>query len=114
MLDDLLEEVGAEEAGEDTGGGDGGGGGFGIGEGGFEALLDPGAFFGGGDVHELGADGGGIDAAGFANVGGVFVGKVGDGKGSGGEELSEGVEGGLEVAPAAEEVEGGFAGRFYL
>ena len=32
MLDDLLEEVGAEEAGEDAGGGDGGGGGVGIGE----------------------------------------------------------------------------------
>ena len=41
-------------------------------------------------------------------------GEVGDGEGSGGEELAEGVEGGLEVAPAAEEVEGGFAGRFYL
>ena len=65
-------------------------------------------------MHELGADGGGIDAAGFPDVGGVFVGRVGNGKGSGGEELAEGVKGGLEVAPAAEEVEGGFAGRLYL
>ena len=81
----------------------------------FEALLDPGALFGGGDVHELGADGAGVDAAGGLGVGGVFVGRgVGDGEGRGREELAEGVEGGLEVAPAAEEVEGCFAGRLFL
>ncbi len=105
LLDDLLEEVGAEEAGEDARGRDGAGG-----VGGFETLLDPGAFFGGGDVHELGTDASGVDAASLLGVGGIFVGcGLGDGEGSGGEELSEGVEGGLEVAPAAEEVEGRFS-----
>ncbi len=86
----------------------GGDGGSGVG---FEALLDPRALFDRGDMHELGADGGGVDAAGLLDVGRVFVGRgVGDGEGGRWEELAEGVEGGLEVAPAAEEVEGGFAG----
>ena len=36
-------------------------------------------------MHELGADGGGVDAAGFLGVGGVFVGSgVGEGRGRGG------------------------------
>jgi hypothetical protein len=61
-------------------------------------------------VHELGSDGGGVDAAGFLGIGGVFVGEVRDGEGLGREELAEGVEGGLEVAPAAEEIEGCLAG----
>ena len=63
---------------------DGGGGGVGV----FETLLDPGALFGRGDVHELGADGGGVDAAGFLGVGGVFVGRVRDGEGLRREELA--------------------------
>ncbi len=100
-------------SGEDARGLDGGGG-VGGGRICFEALLDPGALFGGGDVHELGADGGGVDAASFLSIGGVFVGEAGDGEMGGREELAEGVEGGLEVAPAAEEVEGCFAGGFFL
>ncbi len=95
LLDDLLEEVGADEVGEDSRG-------VGRGGGGFEALLNPGPFFGRGDVHELGTDGGGVDAASGFGVG-TFG--VGSGEGLGGEELAERVEGGLEVAPAAEYVE---------
>ncbi len=111
LLDDLLEEVGAEEAGEDAVVGNDGRGR--VSDGSFEALLDPGALFSGGDVHELGADGGSVDAASFLDVGGVFVGRrLGDGEGRRGEELAERVEGGLEVAPAAEEVEGRFPGGF--
>ncbi len=105
LLNDLLEEVGADEGGEDAGGGDGGGGVR------FEALLDPGALFGRGDVHELGANGGAVDAACGEGVGGVVVGKVGYGEGLGREELAEGVEGSLEITPAAEEIEGGVARR---
>ena len=76
-------------------------------------MLDPSAFFGRRDVHELGADGRGVDAARVLNVGVVLVWRgIGNGEGRGGKELSEGVEGGLEVAPAAEEVEGSFSGSF--
>ena len=104
LLDDLLEEVGAEEIGEDAGCRDGRGGGRS-----FEALLDPGAFLGGGDVHELGADGGRVDATGFLGVGGGFVGCALNGERLRREELAERVERGLEVAPAAEEIKGGVA-----
>jgi hypothetical protein len=90
LLNDLLEEVGADEAGEGAGGVDGGL----LGGVGFEALLNPGALLRRRDVHELG-------------VSAVWRGR---GEGLGGEELAEGIERGLEVPPAAKDVEGRFAG----
>ena len=61
LLDDLLEEVGADEVGEDAGAGRwcGRGGAVAL-----EALLDPCALLGRGDVHELGADGAAVDSGG--------------------------------------------------
>lgn len=59
-------------------------------------------------MHELRADGGAIIAAGFVGVrtGGRFgwkwLGRI---------ELTERIERGLQVSPAAEEVESGFAAR---
>src|SRR6185437_15121386 len=93
LLDDLLEEVGADEVGEDAGlleetVGSGLAGRDVL----FEALLDPGALFGRRDVHELGADGTAIVAAGFPGIGAV---RSGRGEGFGREVLAERVEGRL-------------------
>ncbi len=108
LLDDLLEEVGADEIGEDAllvdeavGGGLIGRDVF------FEALLDPGAALWRRDVHELGANGAAVVAASFLGGGAIGSGR---GKGFGREVLAERVEGRLQVAPAAEDVEDGFAG----
>ena len=96
-LDDLLEDVGAGEqiagcaAGRRQAEPD------------FEALRDPLAAFAVGDVHELRADGAGVEAAG---LGGEFVVEVELGKGQRSEVLVERIELGLEIAPAAEGVEG--------
>ncbi len=97
-LDDLLEEVGAHEAGEDAGLG---GRVCGCGRS-FELLLEPLPLLGVADVHELDADGGAVDGSSVAC--GVAFG-CGRGKGLGREVLAEGIEAGLEEAPAAEDVE---------
>ncbi len=116
LLDDLLEEVGADEVGEDALLVDDAGAGAGVEAGRvFEALLDPGAALGRGDVHELGADGAAVIAAGLFGRGAVR-GRRGEWLGR--EVLAERVERGLEVAPAAEDVEhglagGGFSGGFW-
>ncbi len=90
LLDDLLEEVGADEVGEDAllleeavRGGCVRSDVF------FEALLEPGALFGRGDVHELGADGAAVVAAGFPGVGAI---RGGGREGLGREVLAERVE----------------------
>src|SRR5262249_18486776 len=109
LLNDLLEEVGANEIGEDAGLLEETVGGGGVaGDVLFEALLDPSAVCGRRDVHELGADGAAVVAAGFLGVGAVGSGRR---EGLGREVLTERVERGLEVAPAAEDVEDSFAGR---
>src|SRR5665213_1632113 len=71
-----------------------------------QSLLNPGAFFGARDVHELRADGAAVVAASFLGVGPVGR---GGGERLGREILPERVEGRLKVSPAAEDVEGGFA-----
>jgi hypothetical protein len=72
----------------------------------FETLRDPIPTFAGGDVHEFGADGRGVDAAG---LGDEFVVEVEFGQGQRREVLTEGIEMGLQIAPATEGVEGLFA-----
>jgi len=100
LLNDLLEDVAADEAGEDARVVDG----LAVS---FEALLNPGALFGRGNVHELGADRAAVIAAGFFGVCAVGGRR---GKWLGREELAEGVERSLQIAPAAEDIECGFAG----
>ncbi len=90
-------------------GGDGGGGGLVVGD--SRRCWIQARFFGRGDVHELGARWRTSNAAGFLGVGGNLrregARRWGRVRGGG---VAEGVEGGLEVAPAAEEVEDCFAG----
>ena len=69
-----------------------------------EALGEPVAAVSEGDVHELGADGGSVDAAGVVCVGTDEI-ELGDAHGR--EVLVERVELGLQIAPAAEGVENG-------
>ncbi len=108
LLDDLLEEVGADEVGEDARLlEEAVGGGRVTGDISLEAFLDPSALFRRGDVHELGADGAAVVAARLLGGGAV---RSRRGKGFGREVLAERVERGLQVAPAAEDVEDGFAG----
>ena len=66
LLDDLLEDVGADKAGEDAGFC-----GIGCGVILLELLLNPGALFGRGNVHELCADGTAIIFARFFGVSAV-------------------------------------------
>src|SRR5271166_2279972 len=69
---------------------------------GFEALGDPLAALGRGDVHELGADGGTVAAAGFGSI------RAGDfklGNPDGRKILIEWIELRLKVAPATEDFE---------
>lgn len=100
LLDDLLEEVGTDELGEDMLL-------IGLGRGLLKLLLQPLALLGVGDVHELGGKGAAVVAAGFG--GGVALGNGDDGKGFGRKILAKGIEGRLQVSPAAKDVEGCFA-----
>ncbi len=109
LLDDLLEEVGADEIGEDAWLlEEAVGGGLIRRNVALEALLDPGAALRRRDVHELGADGTAVVAARLLGGGAV---RGWRGEGFGREVLAERVERRLQVAPAAEDVEDGFAGE---
>src|SRR5712692_2901917 len=105
-LQDLLEEVGANEALENFLLVD-----FGLRT--FDALDDPAAAVWLGKVHEFRADGAAVDAAGFL---GGFTGEVCKVRLLERAEEAEGVEMGFEVAAAAEGVEDALAvfrtGRF--
>ncbi len=94
-LQDLLEEVGADQALQSS---------FLIDLGlrPFHALGDPAAAFRLGKMHEFGADGAAIDAAGFL---GGFAGEALEVGLLEGAEKAERIEIGFEVAPAAEGVE---------
>ena len=98
-LDDLLEDVGADEVGEDAplGGRRGGL---------LDLVLEPLALLVVRDVHELGGDGAAV-------VGAGLVGQLALGHGLGErlrrQVLAERIEGGLQVSPAAEDVEDGVA-----
>jgi hypothetical protein len=98
-LDDLLEDVGADEVGEDAplGGRRGGL---------LDLVLEPLALLVVRDVHELGGDGAAV-------VGAGLVGQLALGHGLGErlrrQVLAERIERGLQVSPAAEDVEDGVA-----
>jgi len=98
-LNGLLEEVGANEAGEDVRL-------IGCGRRLLHLLLEPLALGQIWDVHELEGDGAGVDGA---RLGCELAFGRGRGEWLGRQILAERVERGLQVTPAAEDVEDGFA-----
>jgi hypothetical protein len=98
-LDDLLEDVGADEIGEDVCP-------VGRGRGLFHLLLQPLPLRGVGNVHELNADAAAVECA---CLGREFTFGRGRGEGLRREILAQRVERGLQVAPTPEDVEDGIA-----
>jgi len=99
LLDHLLEKVGANQAGEDARAAERR---RALGRFGLQPLLDPRTALRRGNVHELRADGAAVDLARCLGVSAV---RRGRGKRLGRKELSERIERGLQISPAAEGVE---------
>src|ERR1019366_9694012 len=98
-LDDLLEDVGADEIGEDVCP-------VGRGRGLFHLLPQPLPLRGVGNVHELNADAAAVERA---SLGRELALGQGGGEGLRRQELAQRVEGGLQVGPTPEDVEDGVA-----